>query len=317
MAKWRNFGDQLNRLVYALAGKKFHANISAANRFIAQSTNYSEDSIRMMRQGKFLPDNQQTLMTLIKIGKQDADLGKEWAIHLLKAAQVSDSAQILHTSFPETPERLIAKPQLTPSFSPRLVGTAVGCFALLFLWTYLIHPTYPAPHELSLFWECTWGMLIGLGCAAGLFVSDLSTKKMLFNTTKMIWPTYLLLPIGGILGAICWNLITHTLQNHLLSSTAWETICFGAIYGLAFGTVISLSRKAANYQFFPIHPLLIVAICTGIGSLMALSGYLFATLQPSFANQKDIDIFVGLMLRIAIIFNIGLFFPIPVRISKP
>jgi hypothetical protein len=322
MSKWQEFGNQVNHLVYVLATKNHNANIGAANRYVAEKTSYGEDSIRMMRQGKFLPGDEHTLEILVDIGKNEAALGKDWAENLLKAARCIDPQNLLDKYYRQSfKEREHAVTQLNPSFVSRISGAAIGCVFTLLLWTYVISPLYPAPHELPLVQECLWGSLIGLGCAIGIAAADIQIKNLVFHQEKLLWLPYIVLPAGGVFGAVLWKLCTSYRQMlpaaSVDTSSVAETFCFGLLYGLAFALSIVIFRRTNFYHFLKLHPILTIAIISGSCAFMALAGYTLAILQPSFANQKDVDIFVGLLLRIAVILNLAIFFPIPVRLQPP
>jgi hypothetical protein len=314
MRKWSEFGEQVNRLVYALAGRKYQADIEMANRVIAERIYYSEVSLRMMRQGRFRPREPHALEILVEIGKLDAELGRDWAVRLLHSGQHPDPKPIIQRLFPPDENSgylIISQPEST--IMPRLAGTFVGTFAMLLLWTYGINPAYPAPHELSWVKELLWGLLIGLGLAAGLAGADFWSAKRNGSPTQWFWPGYLTLPLSAVFGALIWNttatiFFIQNLSSQIISTCA-ETINFGAIYGLTFSVAVLLVRRKhcdrhRNWKPWQIALLFIMA-CAGA----ALTGFLLAVLQPSFATQKDIDMAVGVLVRAALIFLVSIFFP--------
>jgi hypothetical protein len=182
MHKWDEFGDQVNRLVYTLAGRKFQTDIECANRFIAERIFYSEVSVRMMRQGRFRPREEKALETLVEIGQSEAELGRDWADRLLHSARHPDPELVLRRIYPqENIEKNDVPVSIPPSLFQvsvvRITGGILGSFLAMLLWTYLINPIYPAPHELSFFKEGIWGLLIGMGLTCGVISSDIWLNK--------------------------------------------------------------------------------------------------------------------------------------------
>ena len=318
MRKWSEFGEQVNRLVYTLAGRNFQADIDCANRFIAERIFYSEVSVRMMRQGRFRPREENALETLVEIGKTEADLDREWASRLLYSSQHPNPEKVLQKIYPEwdtVRTDLLApiEPSPTPAFIYRLVGGVLGSFATLLIWTYAINPIYPAPHELTLLREMIWGLLIGVGLAGGMAGSDLWAEK---RTGKRIFTdglSYLVLPVSGVCGALLWHFVGANIfsppLNGQVTSTAGETFSFGAMYGLIFGVgtilVYRLRYTILSHREQIVLVILYIIICSGA----TLVGFILATVQPAFANQKDVDLFVGLMIRFGLIFSVSIWFP--------
>jgi hypothetical protein len=319
MRKWSEFGEQVNRLVYALAGCKFQTDIESANRFIAERIFYSEVSVRMMRQGRFRPREEQALETLVEIGKCEAELGREWANRLLRSGQHPQVELVLDKFYPVGAVGPTARADangLPPAAGivPRLIGGALGSFLALLLWTYAINPTYPAPHELSFLMEMVWGGLVGAGLAGGIAAADFWQNRRKHQPGWKSWPRYLALPACGMAGALLWNGAIANVFNHAagspVTSTGWETFSFGASYGLVFALgslLVQKSGAALPWRFRPWSVLLLfVLVCGGL----ALVGYALAIIQPAFADQKDVDLFVGVMFRLGLICLEALWFPI-------
>lgn len=318
MRKWKEFGDQVNRLVYALAGCKFQTDIECANRFIAERIFYSEVSVRMMRQGRFRPREQKTLEILVEIGKMEAELGRDWASRLLNGGKHANPELVLQSLYPKdvvgNPAPSISTaPYPSPTLVSRLLGGILGSFLTLLLWTYAINPTYPAPHELSLLREVAWGVLVGLGLACGMVFADIGSVKRNWMLMWKGWLRYLVLPASGGLGAFLWNgvvakLFVHVI-DHQIASTGLETFSFGAIYGLAFAIGAVLVRGSGyeiRIRWKPLKTGLMFVIVSGG---MSLVGFVLAVMQPAFANQKDVDLFVGILLRLGLIILVAVQFP--------
>lgn len=323
MAKWSEFGDQVNRLVYTLAGRKFHTDIEVANRFIAERIYYSEVSVRMMRQGRFRPQQVKALETLVEIGQSEAELSREWASRLLHSGRHPNPETVLQRVYSasydaDPPPALPVPVSAFPLFPARLVGGLLGSLMTLLLWTYLLSPVYPAPHELSVLMETVWGFFTGSGLAVGTLLVDVLAEKKRLTVQKPDWLLYLLLPAAGIVGALLWHLAAgygfSTLDDAPVVSTWFETFSFGAVYGFAFAAGTILARRSVSgvgsrlmQALFPF----IFALTTG--SISSL-GFTLMMIQPSFANQKDIDICVSIFLRVSLALIICIFFP-PIHAS--
>jgi hypothetical protein len=121
------------------------------------------------------------------------------------------------------------------------------------------------------------------------------------------------LPASGASGGLLWNgvgakFFDHSIENQVIS-TGLETFSFGATYGIAFAIGLVLAGKCApNTQLHGKSWQWVLLFGFTYGSL-ALSGFLLAVMQPAFANQKDVDLFVGMMLRFGLVFLVGILFP--------
>lgn len=313
MHNWDEFGKQINRLVYALAGRKFETDIESANRFIAERIFYSEVSVRLMRQGRFLPREEKALETLVEIGISEAELGQDWASQLLRGGKHSNPAIVMQKQFPtnmETPHLQSAIPESQLFFAIRLSGGVIGSFLIAIVWTYLLNPAYPAPHELPLLIEISWGFLVGVGLDIGVLIADQWMNDKIMGQTRWDWSKYLVLPASGMIGAIIWNGLFQKLFSssplHSISSTGLESFCYGFTYALSFALgmfLINLNRLNIQEKGKYLKlSLLLVLICGALSWL----GYILAVIKPAFDNQKEIDLFVGILLRIGLILMVGL-----------
>lgn len=323
MRKWSDFGDQVNRLVYTLAACKFQANIEGANRFIAEQIFYSEVSVRMMRQGRFRPQEEKALEILAEIGHSQAGLEREWASRLLHTGGHSKPEAVLQRIYPPRPSGSPTTPPPAsyppqPAFAIRMVCGIVASIGALLVWAYFINPVYPAPHELPLLKESIWGFLIGMGLIGGVIAADILSGKMTFFELKKGWLRCLYLPVAGFVGGLLWNWTALNYFAHspssILMSTGFETFSFGAVYGLAFGagSFVSFGNVRGSDRW--LEALAYVLIFAAVTGSLSWGGYTLAKVQPSFANQKDIDLFVGIFLRVGLVLTVSKLFPL---ISSP
>jgi len=316
MPEWSEFGEQVNRLVYALAGKKFQADIENTNRFIAERISYSEASLRMMRQGRFRPREEKALEILAEIGCTLAGLDREWAGRLLRSGRHPYAQHVLDRVCPVDAVETAPAPSAAsalPVLAIRLAGGLLGSLGALLVWMYGISPVYPAPHELPLWVEGVWGLLLGAGLAVGLLCADILHTREGSAALKAVWLRYALLLGGGLLGALLWHLAAVNLFRSpvegAVQSTWLETFCFGAAYGLAFAAVVFWAYRFVpppehsrwRYAAVPLF-----AVIVGGFSLL---GFLLAKMQPYFANQKDVDLFVGVFLRLGLILTVSALLP--------
>ncbi len=87
-------GEQINRFVRSLAATKDWG-MTQTMRYIGESTSYSPDMVHRWRQGKIHP-KKETLEILAKIGKEDANLPREWGESLLNAAHYFNTTNFVN-----------------------------------------------------------------------------------------------------------------------------------------------------------------------------------------------------------------------------
>ena len=145
MLRWKQFGEQVNCMIYSLAGQKYQGDIELTNRLVAQQIHYSEASLRAMRQGRFRPQEDSALVTLVEIGFQQAGLSRAWAEALLRYGSHPNAHTILSQyALPDRPAASLTSPSTSSWLLPRLVWmTLTTCICLLY-WAYGISPVYPA-----------------------------------------------------------------------------------------------------------------------------------------------------------------------------
>ncbi len=311
MRNWSEFGEQVNRLVYTLAGSKFRGNVEAANRFVAERINYSEASVRAMRQGRFRPRDDRALESLVELGATAAGLGSDWAFRLLCQGQHPAPKVVLERHYATdnaAPAPCPAEPRAWLDwFAWRVLGGSLGGLAALLLWSFGINRLYPAPHELPVLLEAVWGVLVGSGLAVGIALTDRLLGERISGGRVRFAFRYLALPLAGLGGALVWNLLVAPLFGSTaqgrVSSTWFETLLYGMTYGLSFAVGTALAKGSRAH---PPYMLLIFAVIPGV---MPLAGLLLATAQPAFANQQDVDVAVGILFRIGLLLPVAAFFP--------
>ena len=313
MRKWDEFGEQVNRLVYALAGRKYQADIERANRAIAEAICYSEVSVRMMRQGRFHPRELRAMETLVEIGREEAELGRDWAARLLRSGEHPAVDLVLARIYPPDDQAAVIMLEKQPSpFLPRMVGAFLATLIMLVIWTYGLQPVYPAPHELPWVRELLWGGLLGVGLAIGVFAADRLRNRGQKTDAVLAWWRYGLLIAGGLLGAVVWKLVASGFNPVYpaqgLESSWLETAFFGASYGLSFSLALILARGKYCAPPFP-RRWQLAAGGTVLCACLCLAGYFMVVLQPSFASQKDVDMAVGILLRVGLVLLSAYTFP--------
>ncbi len=92
--KYPRLGEHIDRLVRSLAAAKGW-NMTGTMMYVSRHTNYSPDTVHRWRQGKICP-SPETLEILVQIGKEEANLTREWGESLLNAAHHSDATIIVN-----------------------------------------------------------------------------------------------------------------------------------------------------------------------------------------------------------------------------
>ena len=92
--KYPRLGEQIDRLVRILAAGKGWK-MTATMIYISQRTSYGPDMVHRWRQGNICPSDT-TLETLAAIGKDEANLSREWGESMLNAAHYSDTTGLVN-----------------------------------------------------------------------------------------------------------------------------------------------------------------------------------------------------------------------------
>jgi hypothetical protein len=314
MKKWIQFGKQVNRLVYALACEKYDGGIGSATRLVAEHINYAEISVRKMRRGLFRPQDDYFFEPMLELGKKEAGMGYEWAEKLLQSGRHPSPKKILNKIYGEKPKASVSVITQTTSplffFMARSTAAFTGAILLLGVWVYFFSPKYPPPHEPGLLTEMLWGLFVGVGLAFGVGGFDLYRAGRKFVKLAFFSP-YLLLPLGGLLGAVFWHFGSSFFNGGKnVQSGALETFLFGLSY--AAGLIMTIVGFVAYRQKTALERFqwLTFAGMVLLGGLIALLGFLLPSSHPAFSNQCDIDLFVGLILRLGMAIIAGLSFPL-------
>ena len=136
--KYPRLGEQIERLVHSLVAEKGWR-MSGAMTYICQRTSYGKNMVHLWRQGKNCP-SPETLEILVQIGKEDANLSREWGESLLKAAHYHDTTNILNRLW--GPKTIRPIPCNLPSRDhAHLIGRQVEIARLL----ELLSPMHAAP----------------------------------------------------------------------------------------------------------------------------------------------------------------------------
>jgi len=95
MANHPRLGEQITRLIRSLAAVQGWS-MTAATTHLARQTVYSTDMIYRWRQGRGCPPTK-TIEILAKIGREEANLDRDWGESFLKAASYPDTVDIINT----------------------------------------------------------------------------------------------------------------------------------------------------------------------------------------------------------------------------
>ena len=93
-ARYPRLGELIDRLVKSVAAAKGWS-MTRTMKYIGEQTGYGPDMIHRWRQGKNCP-SPETLEVLIRIGREDAGLSREWGESLLNAARYTDTTNLVN-----------------------------------------------------------------------------------------------------------------------------------------------------------------------------------------------------------------------------
>src|SRR5947209_20469379 len=87
-------GEQIKRLTHTLAAVKGWSSKQTMD-YVGERTCFSVDMIYRWQQGRSLPAPD-TIETLVQIGKEEANLSREWAESLLRSSKHPEAAEIVN-----------------------------------------------------------------------------------------------------------------------------------------------------------------------------------------------------------------------------
>lgn len=136
--RYPRLGEQIDRLVRSLAAAKGWK-MTGTMTHICQRTNYGPDMVHRWRQGKIRPQHE-TLEILAKIGKEEANLSRDWGESMLNAAYHPNTTNIVNTLW--GPKVIRSLPCNLPSRDrTHLIGRQTEIARLLAL----LSPSHAAP----------------------------------------------------------------------------------------------------------------------------------------------------------------------------
>lgn len=137
-ARYPRSGEQIERLVKSLTAVKGWS-MTETMTYISEQTSYGRDMVHRWRQGKHLP-SAETAEVLLRIGKQDAQLAREWGVSLMRAVRHPDAIHLVNLLW--EPEALHPIPcNLPPRDCTDLIGRQAEVARLL----ELLSPRHAAP----------------------------------------------------------------------------------------------------------------------------------------------------------------------------
>jgi fucose 4-O-acetylase-like acetyltransferase len=123
----------------------------------------------------------------------------------------------------------------------------------------------------------------------------------------------LLLPVSGLLGAVCWHLVSFWVfsveKGTVVESSAVESFVFGLCYAAGLTTAIAGLTTYTRPQLRRRSDWVVYASMVFLGGVAALSGFWLPYAHPTLSNQRDIDLFVGIILRLGLALIAGMGVP--------
>ena len=197
----------------------------------------------------------------------------------------------------------------------KILAAIVGSVGTYLLWRliYQSQMELPYPTELSPLLEALWGALLGLGPFLGLAVLQTvhgllqardaesddaeNVRQLLVKPIRDAWICALLGALGGLAGGIIWWLIAT--QSPYDSRTPGMTSLWAIVYTSAILLPPSPAR-CSKKAYLIIVPL----------AMVSLAGFLITRWVHIAPDQADIDMSVGLWMRISLIIGAILLSPV-------
>ena len=188
----------------------------------------------------------------------------------------------------------------------KVLAASAGSLSTYLLWrlVYQSQMDLPYPVELSLFFEALWGALTGLGPFLGLAIlqtihnlvtrnaesqDERSAGQPPAKPVRDFWTCSILGALGGLLGGVAWWLVATSAP---LDSS---TLAMTGLWAIAYTSVILLPpfaiKRPKRTHALTIPPLV----------LLPVVGFLFTKWIHIAPNQADVDISLGLWLRVSLI----------------
>jgi hypothetical protein len=226
------------------------------------------------------------------------------------------SLRIKRTAPSQTPERTLKLPGIR--LWQKIPAAIIGSLATYLVWrlVYQSQMPLPYPEELSLLLEALWGALLGFGPFLGLAalqtghglrgragdeeVQDAHPKQQRpAKDVRDAWACVFLATLGGLVGGIAWWFIA--LWSPLDSRTLGMTGLWAFVYTSSV-LLPPASVRRSRRAYILIVPLAVVPV----------AGFLLTKWVHIAPDQADVDMSVGLWLRVALIIGAILLSPVAI-----
>jgi hypothetical protein len=188
----------------------------------------------------------------------------------------------------------------------KVLAASTGSLSTYLLWRliYQSQMDLPYPVELSPFYEALWGTLIGLGPFFGLAIlqtihclvprdaeeqDERSAEQPPAKPVRDFWTCSILGALGGLAGGVVWWLVATS--GPLDSSTLTMT----GLWAIAYTSAILLPPFAIK------RPKRIHALTIPPLALLPVAGFLITKWIHIAPDQADVDMSVGLWLRVSLV----------------
>ena len=188
----------------------------------------------------------------------------------------------------------------------KALAASIGSLFTYLLWrlVYQSQMALPYPVELSLFFEALWGTLIGLGPFLGLAIlqtihslvpreaeeqDERSAEQPPAKPVRDFWACSILGSMGGLVGGVAWWLVATSAP---LDSS---TLAMTGLWATAYTSAILLPPFAIK------RPKRIHALTIPLLALLPAAGFLITKWIHIAPDQADVDMSVGLWLRVSLV----------------